>query len=566
MSESRRSSVAGSVVSSAFLKTKIGTTTVVSPGSFSAQERHYPRVANASLHPTVSQFLGLTRDQIIARYCAVHVGVSPAALRALLAHTPSHFKWGGCDLFVVGPVRRCVVVETNSCPSGQKSVPYVDGDELNGYGRLLRGAFASLTKGTTSADGVLAVLYDKNVMEAGGYASALAELTGEDVYLCESFLTDPDPPIRWDAVGRLSVRAPSGHWLPARAALRYVTQKPWSRLPIVPTTPLLNPLLPCLGGGRNKMLAARAYMALNAKLDAAGAGLELKTPATVGDVEKSDVAGIIARMGGCAVVKVPYGNAGQGVYTITSPAELAAFQAESHRYEKFIVQQLVGGPEWGHARSDGGAAAPVAAPAATTAAAANSESRGERPPRPTAAAGKGKAAPEAPPFEHMYHLGTVPNKRGETFVFDMRMMVAADDDGFAPVAVYARRALEPLSRLPPPPSAVSGGPSASWLQLGTNLSRLTDDLTWTTESERLIIADVRDFPALGVSVDDLIDGFVQSVLAMTAIDDMCAKLLTPSGSFDIDAFEALNDDAALVDELRAQSLAFSRAASPTEAF
>jgi len=53
-------------------------------------------------------------------------------------------------------------------------------------------------------------------------------------------------------------------------------------------------------------------------------------------------------MGGHAVVKVPYSNAGQGVFTITSPAELAAFMAEESRYDKYIVQALVvrTGGEW----------------------------------------------------------------------------------------------------------------------------------------------------------------------------------------------------------------------------
>ena len=47
-------------------------------------------------------------------------------------------------------------------------------------------------------------------------------------------------------------------------------------------------------------------------------------------------------MGGHAVVKVPYSNAGQGVYTITCPEELANFMAEDSRYDKYIVQSLVG--------------------------------------------------------------------------------------------------------------------------------------------------------------------------------------------------------------------------------
>ena len=133
---SRPSSAAGSMISGVGLKTKIGTVKVVTPGEFKAPERHYPRVANAQMHPTASHFFGLSRQQMISRYCQLHPNVSPESLHALLESNPAHFKWGGCDLFVVGPERRCVVVETNSCPSGQKSVPFRDGDELNGYGRL----------------------------------------------------------------------------------------------------------------------------------------------------------------------------------------------------------------------------------------------------------------------------------------------------------------------------------------------------------------------------------------------------------------------------------------------
>lgn len=51
-------------------------------------------------------------------------------------------------------------------------------------------------------------------------------------------------------------------------------------------------------------------------------------------------------MGGCAVVKNPYSNAGQGVYTICTKDDLEVFMAEEHSYEKFIVQSLVGNSGW----------------------------------------------------------------------------------------------------------------------------------------------------------------------------------------------------------------------------
>ena len=46
----------------------------------------------------------------------------------------------------------------------------------------------------------------------------------------------------------------------------------------------------------------------------------------------------VKRMGGMAVVKVPYANAGQGVWTIVNDEELAAFMLITHHYSAFIVQ------------------------------------------------------------------------------------------------------------------------------------------------------------------------------------------------------------------------------------
>ena len=55
-----------------------------------------------------------------------------------------HFKWAGADVFVTASARgnrRCVVVETNSCPSGQKSQPLVNdaAEQVPGYCRVVWG-------------------------------------------------------------------------------------------------------------------------------------------------------------------------------------------------------------------------------------------------------------------------------------------------------------------------------------------------------------------------------------------------------------------------------------------
>lgn len=469
---------------------------VVRAGDFDPDAHYYPKVLNAQIHPLVRFFLGLGNDRIAERYAHLHPEVAPDAVGAALAHRTRSFRWGGADLFHATNdkgVRRMVVVETNSCPSGQKSMPRIDEEqEQAGYRRLLENSFLPLLKRRALPPGGLAVLWDKNPMETSGYAAALADLTGEDVHLVPFFDKDPDPPARF-VDGVLEVRS-EGEWLPIRAAFRYVTQRPWARIPPVTKTAFLNPTLACLAGGRNKMLAAKAYDVFNHKVKETG--LQVRVPETIWDVSKAEVPLWVDRMGGVAVVKNPYSNAGQGVYTIASPEELDAFLDLEAHYDRFIVQALVGNSGWSSRGRDG----------------------------------------------RLFHVGTMPDKKNRIYVSDVRFMVGVGEEGFFPVAVYARRARHPLTR------TFDGG-STSWEMLGTNLSVKLDGGNWTSEAERLMLMDSRDFNRLGIGLDELIEGYMQTVLAVTAIDDMCGRLLTQKGRFRRKLFAGLNPDDVLVAEI-----------------
>jgi hypothetical protein len=217
--------------------------------------------------------------------------------------------------------------------------------------------------------------------------------------------------------------------------------------------------------------------------------------------------------------QVPYGNAGQGVYTILCPSELAAFMSERHHYDRFVVQALVGAPSWS---SSSAAAAPVGV--------------------------GGEGGAEARRRATLYHVGTVPDARGDVFVADVRVQVCHSraGGGWAPLALYARRAREPLLD---DAAAVGASPGGSWGMLGTNLSVATGELTWSSEAERLLLMDSRDFSALGLGLDELLDAYVQSVLAVTAIDRMCCALVDAEGRFDWALFAQWNDDPALLAEV-----------------
>jgi hypothetical protein len=319
----------------------------VESGDFEADKHYYPRVLNAHIHPLVSSFFNLGNKRIIARYTHLNPQVNIATLETMLAYAPEYFFWAGSDLFNVTTAegqRQMIVVETNSCPSGQKSMPLLDEtQDHGGYQKVIDHAAKQVFSKADPTLGGLAVVYDKNGMEATGYAAVLAEATGERVWLAEFHVHDPNPPVRWEN-GVMFVRDEANEWHSIRACFRYVTQKPWNRFPIQSKTLVLNSIVACLAGGRNKAMAARAYDFFNAEL--IGSGLAVRVPETIRNVTKGEIPLWVDTMGGHAVLKVPYSNAGQGVYTITNKKELEEFMTTDHFYDKFIVQSLVGNASW----------------------------------------------------------------------------------------------------------------------------------------------------------------------------------------------------------------------------
>lgn len=67
-------------------------------------------------------------------------------------------------------------------------------------------------------------------------------------------------------------------------------------------------------------MASKAYELLNMELKPQG--LSIRTPETMTDVSLAEIPLYVKSMGMCAVIKNPYSNAGQGVYTVTSKKEL----------------------------------------------------------------------------------------------------------------------------------------------------------------------------------------------------------------------------------------------------
>jgi hypothetical protein len=480
-------------------KKNVNTATIINPGEFEAHNHWYPKALNATIHPMINFFLNLDQSRIITRYCHLHPKVNPEKLKEILNYKSKYFLWGGADLLNVTSAegkRQMVVIENNSCPSGQKSMPLMDDNKEQGsYRLLIERTFKPYLKNLRkSIQGGLAVIYDKNPMEVSGYAKVIADVMNEPVYYVPYYSDDEDPPVQF-IDGIMHIRDESGTLIPIRAAFRYVTQKPWNRLPLNCKTRILNPIIACLAGGRNKMVAAKAYDIFNTELQPHG--LKINTPETIWDVRKNEIPLWVKKMGGHAVIKVPYSNAGQGVYTIVTEKELENFMALEFDYDLFIVQSLIGNYNWSS----------------------------------TTASGK------------LYHVGTIPNQKNQTFVADIRMMVSATENGIKPLCTYARRSEKPLA------DNIENSTN-SWSMLGTNLSFKNPDGSWNSDTNRLVLMDRRDFNKLGIGLDDLIEAYIQTVLSMVAIDKMALTLMNKQGKFRMKLFKSLNDDPGLVEEIR----------------
>jgi hypothetical protein len=474
---------------------------VFKPGDFEAHQHWYPKALNATIHPMINFFLNLEKERIISRYCHMHPTVNAEKLRDILNYKSRYFLWAGADLLNVtsaGGKRQMVVIENNSCPSGQKSMPLLDDNKEQGSYRLMvertMVPYLKGKGGRPKIQGALAIVYDKNPMEASGYAKVLADVMQEPVYFVPFYQSDPNPPVRFEE-GVMQIRTEEGDFVPIRAAFRYLTQKPWDRLPLHTKTRILNPLVACLAGGRNKMVAAKAYDIFNAELQEFG--LKINTPETIWDVHKNEIPIWVKKLGGHAVIKVPYSNAGQGVYTIVTQAELDDFMAQEFDYDLFIVQSLIGNSNWSSITKSG----------------------------------------------KLYHVGTIPNAKNQTFVADIRMMVSSTKDGIQPLCTYARRSAKPLL------NHIENS-TDSWEMLGTNLSFRNPDGSWGSDTNRLLLMDRRDFNKLGIGLDDLIEAYIQTVLSMVAIDKMAKTLINKQGKFRMRLFKSLNDDQGLINEIK----------------
>ncbi len=470
--------------------------TIIKPWTGNNQSWFYEKSYQASIHPLVKFFLQMSPERIAKRYCHTHPLVQEKDIIRLLLYRCEHFLLAWSDLMYVtneNNKRSMVVIENNSCPSGQKSMPNINDSEHLWYETFVWQVLVPrIQKKTKKKQWKVAVIVDKNYPETTWFAHTLSDLLNEEVIYIDIYWS---PELIRNNEWRIEFT--QDWWknrTTIRACMRYVTQKPWKHLPVICKTLIINPILACLAWWRNKLVANKAYEQYNNRLK--HLWLRIVYPETVNDVKLEKVKDWIVRRWGFWVIKNPYSNAWQGVYTITSQKELDDFYKINHEYDSFIVQSLI----WNYNRSSN--------------------------------SWRWK----------FYHVWTLPNKHWESYVFDLRMRICNTSKWFIPLTLHARKALKPL------PTELKPW-EASRDYLWTNLSVKHTDWTRWADSSRLLLADTKDFNQLWVWIDDLIEWYIQSVLSTIAIDRMAKKLISKDGLFRQRYFSQIDNDPQLINEI-----------------
>ena len=456
---------------------------------------YYPNTINKNRHPIVKKFFNLSIDEYIDIYCIRYPLVNKKALKSILEYKPKYCYWIGNDLFPIFDhnQKKMLVIESNSCPSGQKSLP-IDDNMMSGYYKLIKESFLPLANQPNLPTGYLAVIYDTNEMENMAYAQVIKHLSGEKVFLYK--YNENEQNIHY--LNRiLYLRDKQSNQLyPIRAVFRYVTQKPWKVIPFNSRTLIFNPIEVCFAGGRNKQIASLGYLELNRRLNKDN--LSIVLPTTINNLNLNKTVQIVKnQFYGKAVIKNPYSNKGQGVFTILDETDLTNFINYKHHYDNFIVQSLIG-PKGISSSSE------------------------------------------------IYHRGTKPDIKGNQYIYDLRMMCAATDNGLRPITCYARRALYPFSTNGKLVKVKNG---ESWNILGTNLS-IKENGNWTTDNSRLIPFSEKDFQLLGLDLFDLVEGYVQTALSLVSIDMNAQKMFNSSDLKSIkNNIKKKNNDSVLLNEI-----------------
>ncbi len=488
------------------LKTRFaGQYTIVPQANIAPEDLYASRALKTTYAPEVQRFLKMSPQAMVACYRKRYPEVKQDFLEQAIRYQPRYFRYGGADLFRVynrhTQKTEMVLIEINSVPGGLSNTPELKNPVYQKFAHFFMETLGK-TPFASKREGVLAVLSHGQRMDPLGIAQAIARKAKEPVHLITHEKDKPlhQQPWRVDASsGGLFIQTKDALWHKVRGAVSLLgPSSMFASQPLsVSQGVLIDPPMVHRAGGVEKARANEAYRAFNMEAlhsQKAGSNPLIRTPKTY-QVSREEVHALVNEMGSSAVVKLPDGNGGDGIWMLRHERDMAKFLKETEESatstpsQKYIVQELILPMPW----------------------ASLSKKPADR-----------------------YNRGTVPDRQNmKRYVYDMRMLVAPLNGVWRPLGLLGRQAPTPI----PTPDTISDktSPQTIWNVLGTNLSRKSPQ-GWFFREQGLMVFDKKGYTPTGLTLDDLVEGYFQSIFAMQAIDKQLqwSLHLAPLASLDKD--------------------------------
>lgn len=134
------------------------------------------------------------------------------------------------------------------------------------------------------------------------------------------------------------------------------------------------------------------------------------------------------------------------------------------------------------------------------------------------------------------------------YAYSFRVLACNSPSGFKMITICCARA--------PAPFAKHGETAEIAPGLLNKITTVHEDDVYITNIGTKVDGEMRSFylddagmKGMGVTMDDVIDGFMQTVYSIHALDNMCKKLTMENGELNLQLLQELNPDPQLLAEV-----------------
>lgn len=142
-----------------------------------------------------------------------------------------------------------------------------------------------------------------------------------------------------------------------------------------------------------------------------------------------------------------------------------------------------------------------------------------------------------------YHLN------GQMYAYTVRIIACDSPTGFKTIAICCARAPAPFAKNGETAEIASDALLNKIKTVHEDDAYVSNIGTNPDSEQRSFYVDDAGMKGMGIGMDDVVDGFMQTVYSTLAIDNMCKKLTMEDGELNMQLLKELNPDPQLLAEV-----------------